>query len=149
MHLAGPTAPTHRSVIELLAEARARTILIVSTLSDEEMRQQPDPAVESILTELNRILEFEQRWLLNEPARTEPSSYDEWFDAMTDLRQKVVDRVDAAHGSMDAIPGVERYRLVVEHEYRRNEAIFETLQASSSPYRAPLERSLPGGRALA
>src|SRR3954447_3046434 len=126
MHLAGPAAPTHRSVIEHLAEARARTILIVSTLSDEEMRQRCDPAVESILTELTRIIEFEQRWLLNEPPHAEPASYDEWFDTMTELRQRVIDRLDAAGGSVDAIPGVERYRLVLEHEYRRNEAIFET-----------------------
>ena len=63
MPLSGPAAPTRRSVIEHLAEARARTLLIVSPLSDEEMRLHPDPAVPPILTELSRISRFEQRWL--------------------------------------------------------------------------------------
>jgi gamma-glutamyl hercynylcysteine S-oxide synthase len=111
----------------------------VSPLSDEEMRQRPDPAVESILTELARIVDFERRWLLNDPAQSEPASYDEWFDAMMELRQRVV----------DALTAVELYRLVVEHEYRRNEAIFETLQCLDEPYRAPHHRPLPQGRGLA
>jgi iron(II)-dependent oxidoreductase len=137
MRITSP-AITHRSVIELLAEARARTILIVSTLSDSDMRLRPDPAVESVLTELSRIIQFEQRWLLDDPIATEPTSYDEWFDAMTELRQRVIDHSE-----------VERYRMVVEHEYRRNEAIFETLQRLDQPYRAPHHRSLPRGRGLA
>jgi iron(II)-dependent oxidoreductase len=140
MRLAGP-ATSYRSVVELLAEARARTILVVSPVADSEMQQRPDPAVESVLTELSRIVQFEQRWLLDERVHAEPASYDEWFDSMMEVRQRVMDA--------GALSDADRCRLVVEHEYRRNEAILETLQCLGNSYQAPHHRSLPRGRALA
>lgn len=149
MPLAGTAAPTRRLVIELLAEARARTLLIVSPLSDDEMRRRPDPAVEPVLTELSHIIGFEQRWLLDDRADPDFESYDEWFDAMMDVRQRALDRLDVASGPTDSVPAADRYRMVLEHEYHRNEAIFETLQCLGEPYRAPHQRPLPLGRGLA
>src|SRR4051794_40597068 len=118
MRLSGPAAPPHRSVLEFLAEARARTLLIVSPLSDEEMRRQPDPAVDPVLTRLTRIVQFEQRWLLDDRTGLDPQTYDEWFDLMMDVRQRLLDQPEP----------LEHYRVVVEYEYRQNEAIFETIQ---------------------
>jgi iron(II)-dependent oxidoreductase len=149
MRLAGPAAPTRRSVIEFLAEARARTLLIVSPLSDEEMRRRPAPALEPVLTELSQIIRFEQRWLLDDRAHPDVKSYDEWFDAMMDVRQRVLDRLDIFSGPTESMPAADRYRMVLEHEYHRNEAIFETVQALGEPYRAPHHRPLPPGRGLA
>jgi iron(II)-dependent oxidoreductase len=149
MPLSGPATSNRRSVIELLAEARVRTLLIVSPLSDEEMRLHPDPAVNPVLTELSRIASFEQRWLLDDHEYVEVESYDQWFDSMLDIRQRVLDRVDLADGSAGTIPAGDRYHMVQEYEYHRNEAIFETLQCLGEPYRAPHQRLLPKGRTLA
>jgi iron(II)-dependent oxidoreductase len=140
-------APTRRSVIELLAEARARTLLIVSPLLGEQMQRRPEPTVEPVLTALSGIIHFEQHWLLDHRTYRQVESYDEWFDAMMDVRQSVLDRLDV--GGVDPVPAAERYHMVIEHEYRQNEAIFETLQSLGDPYRAPYHRSLPPGRALA
>src|SRR5688572_20847928 len=86
------TLPRKR-LAELLAEARARTILLVSSVPDESIDAQPDPAVKSVLQELDDIVRFEEQWLARgsddpESRRTpEPSSYDEWFDAMIEVRE--------------------------------------------------------------
>jgi iron(II)-dependent oxidoreductase len=134
---------------ELLAEARARTLLLVGPLSNEEMSRRPDPAVNSVLAELERIVRFEERWLLDSSRDSSFGSYDEWFDSMMDVRQQVLDRLDQADVAADGLPLVERYRMVLEHEYLRGEAILETLQVQGDPYNPPQHRTLPRGRRLA
>jgi iron(II)-dependent oxidoreductase len=146
---AGPGVPTRRLFAELLAEARARTLLLVSPLSNEEMSRRPDPAVNSVLAELERIVRFEERWLLDQSRDSSIGSYDEWFDSMTDVRQRALERL----GEVDLAPGrlsmEQRYRMVLEHEYLRNEAMLETLQAQGEPYNPMQRRALPTGRRLA
>jgi iron(II)-dependent oxidoreductase len=150
-----PSTMTRRKLAELLAEARARTILLVSPLSEKSMRLQPDDAVNPVLLELEQIVRFEQQWLAQDPERadavTEPlhlTSYDEWFDAMLEVRQRSLDRLECVDDRTPP-PSVEhRCRLVLEHEYRRGEAILETLQLQPD-YRAPRRTALPRGRRLA
>jgi iron(II)-dependent oxidoreductase len=149
MPVAGPTAPTRRAFAELLAEARARTLLLVSPLSDEEMRRQPEPTVDSVLSALEQIVRFEARWLLEETPVSSLQSYDQWFDTMMDVRQRVLERLDEADVTVDRPPLGERYRMVLEYEYQRGEAILETLQAQGDPYIPAQQRSLPRGRRLA
>jgi iron(II)-dependent oxidoreductase len=146
---AEPTVPTRRIVAELLAEARARTLLLVSPLSNEEMSRRPNSAVNSVLAELERIVRFEERWLLDASRDSSIVSYDEWFDSMMDVRQRVLERLGEADLVVDRPSMGVRYRMVLEHEYQRGEAILETLQAQGDPYNPPQPRRPPRGRCLA
>ena len=51
------------SIAERLQEARARTFLLVSPLSDEELHAQHDPLMSPILWDLGHIAHFEELWL--------------------------------------------------------------------------------------
>ena len=139
---------SRRRLTELLAEARARTVLLVSSVPEAGMSLQPDDAVRPVLRELEQIARFEQQWLAQDSFTTpDISSYDEWFDFMLGVRERSLERIEA----MDEIssPSVEdRCRLALEHEYRRGEAILETLQLLPD-YRALRRTALPRGRRLA
>jgi iron(II)-dependent oxidoreductase len=148
MPAVGSLAPTRRAFAELLAEARARTVLLVSPLSGDEMIQRPEPGVGSVLSELERIVRYEERWLLDEFQQQPAGSYDEWFDVMTDVRQRVLHRLEDTD-LPDQLASIQRYRRVLEHEYQRGEAILEILQAGGDLYTPSQERRLPLGRRLA
>ena len=148
MPVAGSIAPTRRAVAELSAEARARTVLLVSAVANSELARQPEPGVGSVLSELERIVRFEERWLLEESEPGHIDSYDQWFDRMTDVRQEVLQRLDEIDLADQSDLAV-RYRMVLEHEYRRGEAILEILQSLGDPYTPPEMRRLPQGRRLA
>ena len=142
---AAPSSGTlsRRDLAELLAEARSRTVLLVSPLSHAELLTRPAESVGTVMEELDAIVRFEDRWLAGEFSQPDADShsYDEWFDRMVEVRQRVLDRLEAVEG--------HRARLVVEHEYRRGEAILETLQLLGETYRAPRRTLLPRGRRLA
>ena len=149
------SAVSRRRLVELLAEARARTVLLVSPLSDEDMSAQPDDAVRPVLRELEQIVQFEDQWLgqgsaIGVPGGTLPAieSYDHWFDAMMEIRQRTLDRLESVDEHSSQQSGEPRCRLVLEHEYRRGEALLETLQLQPD-YRAPRRTALPRGRRLA
>ena len=155
-----PSALSRRQLTELLAEARARTVLLASSLSEEQLHAQPDAAVQPVVRELEQIVRFEQRWLVHgsdsdhtaddSSVAAPVETYDQWFDAMMEVRQGSLDRLEALHEH--GIRSLLQYRcgLVLEHEYRRDEAILETLQLQEEPpYRAPRRRTLPRGRRLA
>ena len=156
MLVVGSSTPTRRTIAELLAEARARTVLLVSSLDDDALVSQPAPELGSVLSELDRIVRFEQLLLteshhqLPDPDSQLPASvsYDDWYDLMTELRQRVLQQLEAADLS-EGSPDLERVRRVLEHEYRRGESILEALQALGQPYSPVAARRLPRGRRLA
>src|SRR4051812_26337035 len=148
MPVAVPVAPTRRALAELLAEARARTILLVSPLNPEQMTSERDDGLGSVLGQLRRIVQFESGELLDQPEDQDVRSYDEWFDWMMDLRERVLQQLDAAELSGES-PLVERCRMALEHEYRAGETILEIIQLRAEPYAAPNRRRLPRGRRLA
>jgi iron(II)-dependent oxidoreductase len=148
MPAAGAIAPTRRAIAELLAEARTRTLLLVSPLSYDDLIQVPEPEVGSVLSHLAQILSYEESQLLIEAEPSSVTSYDEWFDRMTEVRQRVLQRLeelDSVHQSAME----ERYHRVAEHEYQREEAILESLDARSERYQPVQKRRLPRGRRLA
>jgi gamma-glutamyl hercynylcysteine S-oxide synthase len=147
--LAGSAATTRRVFAEQLAEGRARTLLLVSPLSDDQVHRIPQPQVDSVLSQLERILRFEQSMLLDEPAQSRITSYDEWFDRMMDVRERVVEKLNQSEDAWGIRASHDRYRLVLEHEYRCNEAILESVQCQGQPYPAPHQRPLPSGRSFA
>lgn len=144
-----PLAPARRAFAELLAEARARTLWLVSPLSNQDIIREPHPQVDPILTDLERILRFEERWLLDAKGDWKVSSYDEWFDLMMEVRQRVLERLDEAELDADQSAARARYRMVLEHEYQRGESILENLQSAAGLYLAAQRRPLPRGRRLA
>src|SRR3954463_15831151 len=96
MLVAGSITPTRRALAELLAEARARTVLLVSSLESRDLAREPAPGVGSVLSELDRIVHYEKRWLLDDPEHQPVGTYDEWFDLMTEVRQRVLQALDQA-----------------------------------------------------
>ena len=135
MLTAGAITPTRRALVELLAEARARTVLLVSSLDDKTLASRPAPELGSVLAELERIVRFEQQLLSDQSESPNPSSYDDWFDLMTDVRQRVLQQLDTA--DLNEVSGAERYRRVLEHEYRRGSS------AGSYHRAAPKAAALP------
>src|SRR5918998_6908634 len=117
MPAAGTIATSRRAFAELLAEARARTVLLVSSLDHQQMTAQSEPELGSVLSQLERIVQFEQRSLLEETQHQSIQSYDDWFDTMTDVRQRVLQLLEeidlAEHPDLAG-----RYRMVLEHEYQ-------------------------------
>src|SRR2546423_10586304 len=59
------SAPTTRDAIALaLDEARARTLLLIRTVSEADLLKQHDPLMGPILWDLGHIAHFEELWLL-------------------------------------------------------------------------------------
>ncbi len=149
-----PSTVSRKKLAELLAEARARTVLLVSPVSEEGMHHQPDDAVKPVLQLLEEIVRFEQQWLAEasgkEATGPAPSleSYDEWFDAMVEVRHRSLERLDRVDDETSPLSVEQRCRLVLEYEYQTGEALLETLQLQRE-YRAPRRTALPRGRRLA
>ncbi|MFP3948162.1 MAG: SUMF1/EgtB/PvdO family nonheme iron enzyme, partial [Longimicrobiales bacterium] len=51
-------------IVELLLEARARTLLLVSPLSEEDLRTQHSPLMSPLVWDLGHVGHFEEVWLL-------------------------------------------------------------------------------------
>src|SRR3954452_5227014 len=58
-----PDRPSKEKIAELLEEARDRTLLLVSPLSDEDLHRQHDPLMSPIIWDVGHIAHFEELWL--------------------------------------------------------------------------------------
>src|SRR6266576_4721878 len=54
---------TKQEIASLLSEARERTLLLVSGLSDADLHQQHDPLMSPIIWDVGHIAHFEELWL--------------------------------------------------------------------------------------
>jgi iron(II)-dependent oxidoreductase len=144
----GSVTPTRRTLAELLAEARARTLLLVSSFSGEQMTRVPRPGVQSILQVLKGIVDFEQAMLLGEPA-SPAETYDEWFDRMMDVRERALERLGTMEDPSEDLRIFEHCRMTLEREYQGSEAILQAVQGLGEPYQVPHHRRLPQGRPFA
>src|ERR1700687_1561077 len=61
--LAAPRRPSKNEIAHLLTEARERTLLLVSGLSDEDLHRQHDPLMSPIIWDVGHIAHFEELWL--------------------------------------------------------------------------------------
>ncbi len=152
-----------------LAEARARTLLLVEGLSDEDLLCQHDPLMSPILWDLGHIAHFEELWLTqNLDGKIEfsemPGIYNpfehpratraslpipplaEMRERLDEIREKVLDRLERTDLD-DANPllaGGYVYDMVLQHEYQHNETILQTLQLKlGEPYRPPKRIAVP------
>jgi iron(II)-dependent oxidoreductase len=153
------------SIAERLQEARARTLLLVSPLSDEELHAQHDPLMSPIIWDLGHIAHFEELWLTRNldgpiefvemPGLYNPFEHprsvrgglplpeiDRCREIMDAIRSRVLARL--AHTDTDDANPLVRdgyvFRMVLQHEYQHNETILQTLQLKRGTPYAPLER---------
>jgi gamma-glutamyl hercynylcysteine S-oxide synthase len=156
-------ALTRDAAAALLDEARERTILLVSPLTDSDLRAQHDPLMSPILWDLGHIAHFEELWLtrnvagpiefsempgmynpFEHPRRTRAAlplpALAEWKATTDEIRARVLATLRTV--DLDSADPLLRdgyvYRLVAQHEYQHNETILQTLQLKSGgDYPAP------------
>jgi gamma-glutamyl hercynylcysteine S-oxide synthase len=161
-------------VAAVLADARERTLLLISTLPEERLFRQHDRLMSPVAWDLGHIAHFEELWLLRNlegpvrfgemPGMFNPfenpratrgelalPGYAETLAVMADVRQRVLQTLDATAGSSEPLlHGGYVYRMVAQHEYQHNETILQALQLlDDPPYRAPRAVAPPGGRSVA
>ena len=166
--------PSKQAISDLLAEARERTLLLISRLSDEDLHRQHDPLMSPIIWDVGHIAHFEELWLTRnlsgpiefsempgmynpfEHPRAERASLplptlDEMLRRLREIRARVLGQLDAL-GWDDDSPLLRDgfvYNMVLQHEYQHNETILQTLQLKlGAPYSAPRVVSSRDGTAL-
>jgi iron(II)-dependent oxidoreductase len=165
-----PTLPTaaasKQEIAGLLGEARERTLLLLSGLSDEDLHRQHDPLMSPIIWDVGHIAHFEELWLtrnldgpiefsempglynpFEHPRSTRASlelpTLTEMIERLNEIRGRVLDRLESIE--LDERKPLLRdgyvYHMVLQHEYQHNETILQTLQLKKGePYRAPRTR---------
>ncbi len=157
---------TKQEIASLLTEARDRTLLLISSLSDEDLHLQHDPLMSPIIWDVGHIAHFEELWLtqnLDGPIEfTEmPGLYNpfehpratraalalptltEMMDRLAEIRSRVLDRLEGVQfdNPNPLLRDAYVYHMVLQHEYQHNETILQTLQLKKGdPYRAPRAR---------
>ena len=156
---------TTAAIASQLAEARARTFLLLAPLSDEDLRAQHDPLMSPVLWDLGHIAYFEELWLtrnLNGPIefvempglfnpfehpRSERGklrlpTLSECREIMEEIRGRVLSRLAMADFDSDnpLLRDGYVYRMVLQHEYQHTETILQTLQLKQGRPYSPLKR---------
>ncbi len=150
-------------IAEKLTEARARTLLIVSPLSDEDLRAQHDTLMSPILWDLGHIAHFEELWLtrnvsgpiefsempglynpFEHPRATRATlrlpSLQQLLATAAEIRTDVLSALQFAdlESTQPLLADGFVYNLVLQHEYQHDETILQTLQLKTgTAYRAP------------
>jgi iron(II)-dependent oxidoreductase len=163
--VAAPSRIDFEAIADQLLEARARTLLLVAPLTDEELRMQHDPLMSPILWDLGHIAHFEELWLtrnLDGPIEfvEMPGLYNPFEhprstrgglalpdlahsrEIMDEIRGRVLGRLvtlepDSANPLLrDGFV----YQMVLQHEYQHNETMLQTLQLKQGAHYTPLAR---------
>jgi gamma-glutamyl hercynylcysteine S-oxide synthase len=168
--------PSKQKIADLLTEARERTLLLISGLSDEDLHRQHDPLMSPIIWDVGHIAHFEELWLtqnldgaiefsempgmynpFEHPRATRASlalpTLAQMTERLREIRARVLDRLDSLEWNDDnpLLSGGYVYNMVLQHEYQHNETILQTLQLKKGePYRAPrTTASVPGKKSSA
>lgn len=170
MTTAAPSRLDPQTLAEDLLEARARTLLLVAPLTDDELRMQHDPLMSPILWDLGHIAHFEELWLTRNldgpiefvemPGLYNPFEHPrntrgalplpglaEVRATFDEIRGRVLARL-ARLGDSAEHPLLHDgyvYRMVLQHEYQHDETILQTLQLKQGrPYEPYARLELPG-----
>ena len=164
--LSSESADRKQAIADRLTEARERTILLISGLSDEDLHAQHDPLMSPIIWDVGHIAHFEELWLtrnLSGPIEFSemPGLYNpfehprasraalalptlqEMTQRLEDIRARVLDRLDALEWDDDnpLLRDAYVFNMVLQHEYQHNETILQTLQLKKGePYHPPVRR---------
>ena len=166
---AAPSRIAPETIADRLLEARARTMLLVAPLSDEDLHAQHDALMSPILWDLGHIAHFEELWLTRnldgpiefvempglynpfEHPRSERGDLGlpgltECRAIMDEIRGRVLARLVSA--DLDPANPLLRdgfvYHMVLQHEYQHDETILQTLQLKRGTPYVPLMRLGPG-----
>ena len=157
--------PSKQEIANLLTEARERTLLLITGLSDEDLHRQHDALMSPIIWDVGHIAHFEELWLtqnLDGPIEFSemPGMYNpfehpratraslalptlvQMMERLREIRARVFERLDSLEWNDDnpLLKGGYVYNMVLQHEYQHNETILQTLQLKKGdPYR-PLRR---------
>jgi gamma-glutamyl hercynylcysteine S-oxide synthase len=161
--------PSKDDVARLLTEARARTLLLVAGLTDEDLHRQHDPLMSPIIWDIGHIAHFEELWLtrnLDGPIEFSemPGMYNpfenprarraslplptlaEMTKRLEEIRVRVLDCLGTLKWdeSNPLLAGGYVYNMVLQHEYQHNETILQTLQLKKGvPYHPPRGADMP------
>lgn len=168
---AGVTRPSisRAQIAHLLEEARARTLQLIASVSEADLRTQHDPLMGPILWDLGHIGHFEELWLdrnldgkvefVEMPGMYNPFEYPRrvrgelplptlaaTLETMAAIRERVLERLERV--DLDSSDPLLRdgyvYEMVLQHEYQHNETMLQTLQLKTgTPYSPALRRELP------
>jgi gamma-glutamyl hercynylcysteine S-oxide synthase len=167
--LAIPSRTSRQFIARELLEARNRTFLLLSPLTDEELRLQHDPLMSPILWDLGHIAHFEELWLTRNldgpiefvemPGLFNPFEHPRsergklplpgiahCQEIMAEIRELVLERLASAEpdSSNPLMRDWYVYRMVLQHEYQHNETMLQTLQLKRGrPYSPPSRFSVP------
>jgi gamma-glutamyl hercynylcysteine S-oxide synthase len=174
MTLTAPAARIDPAIIaSRLLEARARTLLLVAPLDDEDLHRQHDPLMSPILWDLGHIAHFEELWLTRNldgpiefvemPGLYNPFEHPrsargalslpglaECRAIMDEIRGRVLARLVTVDfdPSRPLLRDGFVYDMVLQHEYQHGETILQTLQLKQGAPYTPLLRLEPGDGAL-
>jgi iron(II)-dependent oxidoreductase len=162
---AAPSRIAPETIADALLEARARTLLLVAPLSDEDLHAQHDPLMSPILWDLGHIAHFEELWLTRNlegpiefvemPGMYNPFEHPRSTRAALPLpglaecraiMDEIRGRVLARLVSIDFTPANPLlrdgfvYQMVLQHEYQHNETMLQTLQLKRGAPYTPLLR---------
>ncbi|HET6760949.1 MAG TPA: ergothioneine biosynthesis protein EgtB [Gemmatimonadaceae bacterium] len=152
-----------QEIADLLTEARERTLLLISGLSDEDLHRQHDPLMSPIIWDVGHIAHFEELWLTQNldgaiefsemPGMYNPFEHPrasraslalptlaQMMERLREIRSRVFDRLDSLVWNDDnpLLKGGYVYNMVLQHEYQHNETILQTLQLKKGePYQPP------------
>jgi iron(II)-dependent oxidoreductase len=156
-----------------LAEARTRSLRLVTPLADDDLHRQHDALMSPVVWDLGHIAAFEELWLTRNlsghiefsemPGLYNPFEHPrrvrgklrlpglaEVQETMSEIRARVLAQLDAAdlrEGNALLRDGFV-YRMVLQHEFQHGETILQTLQLKQgAPYEPVERRPTPPGRA--
>ena len=161
--------PSRQKFADLLTEARERTLLLISGLSDEDLHRQHDPLMSPIIWDVGHIAHFEELWLtqnldgpieftempglynpFEHPRATRASlalpTLAEMSERLAEIRARVLDRLETVEfdESNPLLRDGYVYNMVLQHEYQHNETMLQTLQLKKgAAYPAPRKISFP------
>jgi len=144
------------AIAEALAEARERTLALVTPLDDEQLNTVYSPILSPLAWDLGHIANFEELWLVQTIGGREPLHGDlgRFYDAienprkvrgelpilrdaelrsyMADVRERTLDVLDAVEIDADVDDPLLRdgfvYEMLLAHELQHNETMLQLLQ---------------------
>jgi iron(II)-dependent oxidoreductase len=172
---ADPRVPSAREIATILADARERTLLLTSPLSEAELTDQHSTLMSPVVWDMGHIAHFEELWLIrNLEGPVEfgemPGMFNPFenprstrgklrlpglggtLDTLAEVRRRVLDHlIENAPGGADELRQAGYvYRMVAQHEYQHNETMLQAMQLKTDPpYRAPRGVETPAGRPVA
>ena len=167
---------TPGEVAALLADARERTLLLISPVPEDELMNQHNRLMSPVVWDMGHIAHFEELWLVRNlegpvqfgemPGMFNPFENPrsvrgelalprlaDTLHHMAGERRMVLDRMmtgDTGGADPRLLEGGYVYRMVAQHEYQHNETILQALQLKDdgARYRAPRAIVPPAGRPI-